>query len=42
MLNICEMTVWRYIQQGKIKAVKIGNIWRISKEEFEKIKEFGV
>jgi len=41
-LKIHINTVFRYIKQGKIKAIKIGGIWRVSEEEFERIKKEGV
>lgn len=34
LLKINKMTVYRYIKAGKIKAVKIGNDYRINKNEF--------
>lgn len=36
-LNVSEISIRRYIEQGKIKAVKIGNVWRISLEEVNRI-----
>jgi len=41
-LNINPMTVFRYIQKGRIKAVKVGRDWRISAEELERIKKEGM
>lgn len=40
-LNVSEISIRRYIEQGKIKAVKIGNVWRISIEEVNRIKKEG-
>lgn len=40
-LNISKATVFRALQVGKIKGIKIGNIWRVSEEEFERIKREG-
>ena len=34
-LRISEMTVYRYIKSGKIKAHKIGKEFRIIKKEFQ-------
>lgn len=34
-LNI--MTIYKWINQGKIKAVKLGDTWRISKTEINRI-----
>lgn len=39
ILKIHYVTVFRFVQQGKIKAVKIGGIWRVSEEEIKRIKE---
>lgn len=40
-LKVSQMTIFRALQQGKIKAIKIGNCWRISEEELERIKKVG-
>lgn len=40
-LKVCQMTVFRAIYSGKIKAVKMGKGWRVSKEEVERIKREG-
>lgn len=40
-LKVSQMTIFRALQQGKIKAIKIGNVWRISEEELERIKKEG-
>lgn len=42
MLKVAEMTVFRHIHNGKIKAVKVGKSWRISENEIEKIKRYGI
>ncbi|MEJ0053155.1 MAG: helix-turn-helix domain-containing protein [bacterium] len=36
--DITERTVYRYVQKGKIRAIKIGG-WRIEKKDFEKFLE---
>ncbi len=33
-LQVSEMTIYRYIKAGKIKAYKIGKEFRIGKQEF--------
>lgn len=38
ILGINKMTVFRMIHDGRIKAVKIGNLWKITEEEVERIK----
>ncbi len=36
ILKLNVMTIYRYIEKGKIKAYKIGKEFRIDKEEFNK------
>ena len=33
-LRVCNMTIYRYIKAGKIKAYKIGKEFRIDDQEF--------
>ena len=33
-LRVCNMTIYRYIKTGKIKAYKIGKEFRIDEKEF--------
>jgi len=33
-LRVCNMTIYRYIKSGKIKAYKIGKEFRINQKEF--------
>ncbi len=33
-LRVSNMTIYRYIKAGKVKAYKIGKEFRIDKEEF--------
>lgn len=35
-LRVSNMTIYRYIKAGKIKAYKIGKEFRIDKNEFNK------
>lgn len=37
LLGVCEVTVRRLIRDGKLKAVKIGEAWKINKAD---IKDF--
>lgn len=41
MLRISKATVFRALQVGKIKGIKIGNIWRVSEEELQRIMKEG-
>ena len=38
LLNKSDMTVRRWLKEGYIKAIKIGNTWEISSAEVERIK----
>lgn len=40
-LQVSQMTIFRKLNNGKIKGVKIGTSWRISEEELERIKREG-
>jgi excisionase family DNA binding protein len=33
MLGVCNVTVWRWIRSGKLKATKAGHHWRIAKAD---------
>jgi len=35
MLRVCDMTIYRYIKMGRIKAYKIGKEFRVEQEEFQ-------
>lgn len=39
MLNVHYNTVYRYVQQGTIKAVLVGGVWRVTEEELQRIRE---
>lgn len=41
LLNISRVTIFRALKQGRIKGVKIGNIWRISEEELQRLRREG-
>jgi len=34
-LQVSDETIYRYIRQGKLKAVHVGSLWRISPEDLE-------
>jgi excisionase family DNA binding protein len=42
ILNVHYNTLRRWIQMGKVKAVKMGRAWKISTEEVERLKSDGV
>lgn len=42
ILKLNERTVRNWINDGKIKAVKLNSEWRVSEEELERIKKEGV
>ncbi len=31
-LQIADETVYRYIRQGKLKAIRVGGLWRVSEK----------
>lgn len=37
VLNISRRTMYRYIESGKVKAVKTGRDWRFSQAEIERL-----
>jgi excisionase family DNA binding protein len=37
-LKSCEETILRMLREGKIKGFKVGNRWRITSEELERVK----
>ena len=42
ILRISYRSAWLMVKGGKIKAIKVGNQWRIPEAEVERIKEAGV
>ena len=41
-LRVHPITIFRALKKGKIKGIKIGNVWRISEEELERIMKEGI
>jgi excisionase family DNA binding protein len=41
-LQVAYLTVYWLVRHGKIKAIKIGTQWRITKVEYERILNEGV
>ena len=37
LTGVCVTTVQRWLRSGKVKGIKFGKSWRISKEEVNKI-----
>lgn len=37
IMGVTHRTAWQYVKDGKVKAMKIGNAWKISEEH---LKEF--
>lgn len=35
-LQVSERTILRLLAAGELKGIKLGRVWRIRKEEFEK------
>ena len=42
ILKVHQNTIFKAIKQGKIRAIKIGAVYRISQEELTRIKESGI
>jgi excisionase family DNA binding protein len=40
-LKIDMSTVYRWIREGRLKAVKIGHFWRISESELQRLLKGG-
>lgn len=40
-LGVCDETIYRYIKSGKLKAVRVGGLWRISSEALEEFLKKG-
>ena len=34
-LNVSIRTVYKFIREGRLKAVKLGYLWRIREEDFD-------
>lgn len=34
-LNLCEMTIYRFVKSGDLPAFKIGNSWRVRRLDLE-------
>lgn len=41
ILQITRRTVYTYLKDGKLKAVKIGKFWRVSEENLEEFIKTG-
>lgn len=41
-LGVSTQTIYNYIRDKKVKAVKYGKTWKIKKSEIEYIKESGL
>jgi len=39
ILGVTRPTLLKYIKQGKLRAFKLGNQWRVTEEELKKFKE---
>ena len=40
-LHISDETIYRYIRSGKIKAIRVGGLWRISSEALDEFMRKG-
>jgi len=39
ILNLKRRTILKYIKQGKLRAFKLGNQWRVTEKELQKFVE---
>lgn len=42
ILGLARITIYGWLQAGKIKGTKLGTVWRISEAELQRIIERGV
>lgn len=40
-LQVADETVYRYIRQGKLKAVRVGGLWRIPSDALDEFLQKG-
>lgn len=41
-LGKTRRTIYKYIEQGRLNAIKVGGTWKITEEEIERIEEEGI
>lgn len=41
-LRVSRQAIYKWIKKGRIRAVRVGEDWRIPAEEYERVKEEGV
>ena len=34
-LDVCDETIYRYIKSGKLRAIRVGGLWRIPEEALQ-------
>lgn len=42
ILNVSRASLYNYIRDGKMKAIKIGSAWRVPGEELERLTREGI
>lgn len=42
ILGLARITIYGWLQAGKIKGTKLGTVWRISEEELNRLIERGI
>lgn len=40
-LKVCYQTIFRHLNNGTIKGVKVGGVWRVDEKELKRIKQEG-
>ena len=41
LLQVSDETVYRYIRSGKLRAIRIGGLWRVSREALNEFLDNG-
>lgn len=41
LLHITRRTLYTYVKEGKLKAVKVGKYWRVTEKNFQEFLERG-
>lgn len=41
-LGVCDETIYRYIKSGKLRAIRVGGLWRIPEEALREFLGIGM
>lgn len=42
IFGVSPQAIYKWIDEEKVKAVSLGNVYRISKDEIERVRKFGL